>query len=216
MKFPKIGLLLLLCFTHYTLTINVFREEDFYLLHSTHDLTIYQSAIEEISKVLERSRLKKIYKNSAGSSLIFEDLQRRVLALRKSLKTLTSPTFSSTSYLKKTEDSDNINLKFDTQLYDLHPGLDGFEAFHLSEELQTPESTENGNENDLIKYVYNPPENRMVRVKRSNRAKRALFDFVGESLSYIAGTPGPTEYKMFTKQTEKQKIAILKGNKMSM
>ena len=43
------------------LATNVFREEDFYLLQSTYDLTLYQSAIEEIAKVIEKARKKHIY-----------------------------------------------------------------------------------------------------------------------------------------------------------
>ena len=47
------------------------------------------------------------------------------------------------------------------------------------------------------------------------RRKRAILNIVGEALSYIAGTPSPTEYEMLTKQTQKQKLAILKGEKLT-
>ena len=96
-----LAILLIGFFTPTFLATNVFREEDFYLLQSTYDLTIYQGAIDEITSVIEKARKKNMYKNSAGSHLIFEDLQKRVESLRRSFETLKSPSFSTTAYLRK-------------------------------------------------------------------------------------------------------------------
>ena len=204
-----LAILLIGLFTPTFLATNVFREEDFYLLQSTYDLTLYQGAIEEISQVIERARKKNIYKDSAGNQLIFDDLQRRVNALKRSFQTLTTPTFTTTSYLRRTESKETKEAKFDTQLYDINTGLNRFESFHIDLGHENAEQE--------TKYVYNPPENRMHRGKRAVllRRRRAILNIVGEALSYIAGTPGPTEYEMLTKQTQKQKIAIMKGEKMT-
>ena len=195
------------------LATNVFREEDFYLLQSTYDLSLYQSAIEEIAKVIDKARKKHIYKDTAGHQLIFDDLQRRVNALRISFQTLTSPSFSTTSYLRKTEGKEASEEKYDTQLYDINTGLDRFESFHID----LGQNAEQATEQQTGEYYYNPPENRMHRGKRAVliRRKRAILNIVGEALSYIAGTPSPTQYEMLTKQTQKQKIAILKGEKLT-
>ena len=112
------------------LATNVFREEDFYLLQSTYDLTIYQGAIDEITSVIEKARKKNIYKNSVGFHLIFEDLQKRVETLRRSFETLKTPSFSTTAYLQKAENSKESEQKYDTRFYDISTGLDRFEAFH--------------------------------------------------------------------------------------
>ena len=92
-----LAILLIGLFTPTFLATNVFREEDFYLLQSTYNVSLYHSAIEEISHVIEKARKKNIYKDSAGNQLVFEDLQRRVNALKRSFQTLTSPSFSTTS-----------------------------------------------------------------------------------------------------------------------
>ena len=196
------------------LATNVFREEDFYLLQSTYDLTIYQGAIDEITSVIEKARKKNIYKNSVGFHLIFEDLQKRVETLRRSFETLKTPSFSTTAYLQKAENSKESEQKYDTRFYDISTGLDRFEAFHvdLGHEHENAEQEEHS-----VQYMYNPPENRMHRGKRAIllRRKRALLNIVGEALSYIVGTPSPTQYEMLTKQTQKQKIAIMKGSQLT-
>ena len=154
-----LAILLIGLFTPTFLATNVFREEDFYLLQSTYDLTLYQGAIEEISQVIERARKKNIYKDSAGNQLIFDDLQRRVNALKRSFQTLTTPTFTTTSYLRRTESKETKEAKFDTQLYDINTGLNRFESFHIDLGHENAEQE--------TKYVYNPPENRMHRGKRA-------------------------------------------------
>ena len=204
-----LAILLIGLFTPTFLATNVHREEDFYLLQSTYDLSLYHAAIEEIASVIDKARNKHIYKDSAGNQLIFDDLQRRVNSLRRSFQTLSTPTFSTTSYLRRNEGKETNEAKYDTQLYDIQTGLDRFESFHINLGHDNAEQEQ--------KYIYDPPENRMHRGKRSVliRRKRAILNIVGEALSYIAGTPSPTQYEMLTKQTQKQKVAILKGEKMT-
>ena len=126
-----LALLFIGLFTPTFLATNVHREEDFYLLQSTYDLSLYHAAIEEIASVIEKARKKHIYKDSAGNRLIFEDLQRRVDSLRRSLQTLSTPTFSTTSYLRRNEGKEANEAKYDTRLYDIQTGLDRFESFHI-------------------------------------------------------------------------------------
>ena len=126
-----------------------------------------------------------------------------MLALQKSLQSLKSATFSTTSYAKKRANPGKQEMKYDTSVYDQKTGLDRTEAFHIAAEFEK-------HNRQMMRFqdILNPgPQHR--------RAKRAIFNFIGEALSFIAGTPSPTQYQMLSKQAEKQKIALLKGEHMT-
>ena len=129
MRLLKIIALLLTAMAHIGLTTNVYREEDFYLLHSSYDLLIYDQA-EEITKTLRRLKQKSVFKKARSADIVFKDLEKRVLDVKRSLQALKSPSFSTTSYFENKKERDSSNVKLDTAKYDRNTGVDREEAFH--------------------------------------------------------------------------------------
>ena len=125
----KIAILLLLFQARLILSTNTLREEDFYLVHTTLSTQIYTSALNEVSKAIKRARKDRKYEGSKWSNLVFEDLEETLAVIRESLSSLITPSFSTTSYLKKEAETTEPE-SFDTKKYDQQIGLDRGEAFH--------------------------------------------------------------------------------------
>ena len=118
---------------------------------------------------------------------------------------------------RREEESSEPAQLFDTERYDSQIGLDRGEAFHYvysGDHIDYHKELLSAmNEKPVHKARFKREALKLretIRVIKSRR-KRALFNFVGEALHVIAGTPGPTEYQMLAKQTEKQKNRYHEG-----